>query len=81
MALEYLCSKVLDDGTKLAIRTWISNIFKPGERMYQLELSRGSERKIYPENFQEFTITKAEEAYAAIKSQNDFDKLGDVVRS
>jgi hypothetical protein len=78
---DCVSERKLEDGTGLRLLTWISRIVEPGKQMYQLECLSGNVRSVYPENFQNFPKRQAEELYVAIKSKEEFNRLGKIYRA
>ena len=78
---DCVAGRKLKDGTGLRLLTWVGRIVEPGKQMYQLECVSGNVRSVYPENFQDFSKPQAEKLYLAIKSKEEFNRLGKIYRT
>jgi len=77
---EYIDAKELRDGEILRIVTWVSDVLRPGHRMYQLELWRDRVRTSrIPARFENFDKQQIRAMYQRINSSADFDNLWDKV--
>ena len=77
--MNYICEKVLEDGNKLAIKTWKSDVISPGRQMFQLDLikeERGVRSTIqFPTKYENFSEADIRNMYAIIQTKQDFDKI------
>ena len=71
-----ILEKILEDGNKLKLVTWRSQIVSPGKLMYQLELELDDEIMRHPWNFEKLTEEKGQKIYDSINSKEDFESLG-----
>ena len=73
---NYIAQKTLEDGTKLRILSWISDMTDPGRRMYRLELQRNPICKSgIPHDWENWDEAHTRMMYDTIQSVQDFDRL------
>ncbi len=70
MGIDYIAEKALEYGITLRLKTFISDVIRPGQRMYQLELE---ERKggfsfasQFPTKWEKYTEQEIREMYDKI---------------
>jgi hypothetical protein len=84
MSIDCIAEKKLKNGTTLRLQTWISDVIRPGKRMYQLALTEGSpgcQLTIqFPTNYEHFTEAQVRGMYKSIKSREDLVKIMDEER-
>ena len=80
MAIQKLLEKNLEDGNKLRLKTWVSDVISPGKRMFQLDfLIQDGEHVCgtiqFPTRYECFSENQIRDMYDAVRTKEDFDGL------
>jgi len=69
--------KKLQDGSELQLKTWISDVIRPGRRGYQLALVRFSGGLVtqHPIDWENYSMAEVREMYSRIRCVEDFEGL------
>ena len=74
MPIECTAEKKLEEGSTLKIETWISDVYFPGKRVYQLRLESDGDPVFFPRT-PNFSKDEIQKMYDDIKSKGDFEKI------
>lgn len=80
MSIEYIAERELDDGTTLKLKTWVSDMIRSGQKMYQLNLVDGCLTTQFPTNYEDYTEAQVRTMYSSIQSRADLRKIMDEQR-
>lgn len=70
-----IAERQLEDGTSLRLTTWVSEVVRPGQRMYQLKLVEGGLTIRFPTAYEKFTEARVREMYASIQSRKELLRI------
>ena len=76
-----IAEKILEDGSLLKIRMWVSDAVMPGQKMYQLGILSCTDNghrheRNWPVNFEDYTEAQIRDIYNRIESEKQFKEMG-----
>jgi hypothetical protein len=78
MAIEKIAQKELSDGSELALQTWVSDMVRPGMRMYQVALTDGTLTLQFPTDYEKHSKEQLERLYDAVETREGLEQVMEV---
>ena len=67
--------KRLDDGELLGLKTWTSDVIRPGQKGYQLILRKNGLTMQFPTDWENYSETEVRQMYDSVNSIEDWYEL------